>query len=343
MTVEYELPRDPAKGLRLFAEDVAFTPDNPNALSTEGNEIGEFLAMMKATYPQHYAITLLGFAIGHRPSTLRPLRRKGRMADLLFHDDGTARLIVRRSNSRGQEIMESTKTRAVVVVELPKEVADVLKEHIAELDKTALTRRSDLLFPSRITGEIQSKSALQKPFNNVAKGLGLKKRITPKSMRRTFKDLARARHRPHGPALFDRRSGREESRSCRRGEHRHCAGEAGLRGVSIALNPSKSSSGRRDSKPHPQQGGRSHGIPCFSRIGDNGVDAPRHRVTACDFALGNWWATLGARSGRRYWHTPIGCVPSSEGGTKPAQTPTVQSPPSTRQYSLHRSVAVSQP
>ena len=192
MTVEYELPRDPAKGLRLFAEDVAFTPDNPNALSTEGNEIGEFLAMMKATYPQHYAITLLGFAIGHRPSTLRPLRRKGRMADLLFHDDGTARLIVRRSNSRGQEIMESTKTRAVVVVELPKEVADVLKEHIAELDKTALTRRSDLLFPSRITGEIQSKSALQKPFNNVAKGLGLKKRITPKSMRRTFKDLARA-------------------------------------------------------------------------------------------------------------------------------------------------------
>jgi hypothetical protein len=79
-----------------------------------------------------------------------------------------------------------------VVVDLPKEVADVLKEHIAELDKTALTRTSDLLFPSLVTGELQSKSALQKPFNNVAKALGLKKRITPKAMRRSFKDIARA-------------------------------------------------------------------------------------------------------------------------------------------------------
>jgi hypothetical protein len=80
----------------------------------------------------------------------------------------------------------------VVVVDLPKEVADVLQQHIAELDKMALTRMSDLLFPSLITGELQCKSALQKPFNNVAKALGLTKRITPKAMRRSFKDIARA-------------------------------------------------------------------------------------------------------------------------------------------------------
>ena len=192
MSIEYELPRDPAKGLRLFPEDVAFTPDNPNALSPEGNEIGEFISLMKVMYPQHFAITLLGFAIGHRPSTLRPLRRKGPTPDLLFNEDGTARLIVRRSNSRGQEIMESTKTRAVIVVDLPKVVADVLKDHIAELNYDPVSRVSDLLFPSHVTGEVQSKSALQKPFKNVAKALGLTKRITPKAMRRSFKDIARA-------------------------------------------------------------------------------------------------------------------------------------------------------
>jgi hypothetical protein len=119
-------------------------------------------------------------------------------------------------------------------------------------------REVDLLFPSLITGELQSKSALQKPFNNVAKALGLKKRITPKAMRRSFKDIARAagveavvRKAVSGHAT-DRMeqhystAGAGEKEGChrRRGEHQHCEGEACLGGVSIwvsmALKPLKS-------------------------------------------------------------------------------------------------------
>jgi integrase len=50
---------------------------------------------------------------------------------------------------------------------------------------------SDLLFPSATSGFAAS-SALQKPFSAVAKAVGIKKKITPRAMRRTFQDLARA-------------------------------------------------------------------------------------------------------------------------------------------------------
>jgi hypothetical protein len=45
-------------------------------LSPDG-EVGAFLETMRAKYPQHFALTLLGFVLGQRPSSLRPLRRKG--------------------------------------------------------------------------------------------------------------------------------------------------------------------------------------------------------------------------------------------------------------------------
>jgi hypothetical protein len=43
-------------------------------------------AMNRNTYPQHHAIAFLGFAVGHRPSTLRPLRRKGPEPDVVLHE-----------------------------------------------------------------------------------------------------------------------------------------------------------------------------------------------------------------------------------------------------------------
>src|SRR5579863_1275903 len=51
-------------------------------------------------------------------------------------------------------------------------------------------RESNLLFPST-TGGFRSSTALGKPFEDVCAYLKLKKRITPKGMRRTFQDLAR--------------------------------------------------------------------------------------------------------------------------------------------------------
>jgi integrase len=51
-------------------------------------------------------------------------------------------------------------------------------------------RDSDLLFPSETSG-FRAASALDKRFREVGKGIGLKKRITPRAMRPTFQDLAR--------------------------------------------------------------------------------------------------------------------------------------------------------
>ena len=192
MTREFELPRDPFVGVKLFIEDPAYGPEAPNALSPERNEIGEFLAEMKRSYPQHYAISFLGFAIGHRPSTLRPIRRGGPKPDLIFREDGSAKLYLRRSHTDGgQEVMERTKTRVVIELDLPKEVGVVLREHIVELEKDPITRKSELLFPSTRTGKLQSKTGLADAFEVVRTKLNLPK-LTPKAMRRTWKDVARS-------------------------------------------------------------------------------------------------------------------------------------------------------
>ncbi len=51
-------------------------------------------------------------------------------------------------------------------------------------------RDSIYLFPST-TGGMRSRSALEKPFEDVAMALGWTLRFTPRGMRRTFQDLAR--------------------------------------------------------------------------------------------------------------------------------------------------------
>jgi len=50
---------------------------------------------------------------------------------------------------------------------------------------------SDLLFPS-ITGGFRTPRILNSPMADVATELGIEKKITPKALRRTFNDLARA-------------------------------------------------------------------------------------------------------------------------------------------------------
>lgn len=52
-------------------------------------------------------------------------------------------------------------------------------------------RQSDLLFPS-VTGGFRSRSALDKPFDEVSKAINLEFNFTPRGMRRTYQDLARA-------------------------------------------------------------------------------------------------------------------------------------------------------
>jgi hypothetical protein len=184
MTRHYELERDPAKAIEYFPVPRTYTREQPNALTAE--QICLFLATMKERHAQHYAMTFLGFVIGARPSTLRPLRRQGPQKDVLW-DEGL--LLLRRSNPVRGEIMEQTKTGLDQEIPLPPDAMNVLREHVASLPEGPM-RESILLFPST-TGGMRSRSVLDKPFRDVVDALKWSVRLTPRGMRRTFQDLAR--------------------------------------------------------------------------------------------------------------------------------------------------------
>jgi hypothetical protein len=185
MTKHYELARDPAKAIDYFPVlERTYTREQPNALTPA--QIPVFLAKLKKLCPQHYAMILLGFGIGSRPSTLRPLRRTGPESDIDW-DEGF--VFLRRSNPSGDEIRNRTKNKNDLGIPLPLALMRVLRAHVAALPPGPM-RDSSYLFPST-TGGMRSRSALDKPFRAVAKALGWNLKLTPKSMRRTFNDLAR--------------------------------------------------------------------------------------------------------------------------------------------------------
>jgi integrase len=183
---EFEWPRDPLASVKPVdtSDHRTYTEEEPNSLTPE--EARRFLAKMAELFPQHFAMTLLGFATGMRPSQMRPLRRKGATPDVLWVQHV---LLVRRSQTDG-EAMNKTKTARDQKLHLPLELMQVLHWHAERLPSGPQTE-SDLLFPSE-TGGYRSRSCLDKPFAAVAKAIGLKKRITPRGMRRTYQDLMRA-------------------------------------------------------------------------------------------------------------------------------------------------------
>jgi integrase len=168
------------------SEHNTYSEEEPNALLPE--EVGAFLEAMRASYPQFYAMVFLGLATGLRPSSLRPLRRRGIEADVLW-DQG--RLLVRRSQTLGNEVVNTTKQKRRYTIDLPREVMSVLRWHIETQLTTTEQQESDLLFPS-LNGGFRSPSVLNKPFADVAESIGLGKKFTQRGLRRTFNDLARA-------------------------------------------------------------------------------------------------------------------------------------------------------
>ncbi|MDX2019066.1 MAG: hypothetical protein SF187_02405 [Deltaproteobacteria bacterium] len=183
---ELDLPKNALAKVRPLdtSMHVTFTEEQPNALTPE--EIPHFLAAMRERHPQHLAMTALGFATGWRPSMMRPLRRRGETADVLW-DRGV--ILARRSQTRRDEVMEGTKNLSRFRLAVPDELLRILRWHADHLPAGPM-RESDLLFPST-TGGFRSPTALGKPFEDLCAHLKLKKRITPKGMRRTFQDLAR--------------------------------------------------------------------------------------------------------------------------------------------------------
>lgn len=184
---EYELPRNPVSMVKDLDTSTwhTYTDEQPNSLTPA--EVPMFLTKVRELYPQHFAFVALGFATGLRPSSLRPLRRRGDKADVLW-EQGV--LLVRRSQTGDEEPMETTKTGKIQRISLPKDLIEILDWHKDQLPKGPM-KESDLLFPSE-TGGYRAASCLDRPFREIVKKLEWTKEITPRAMRRTFQDLARA-------------------------------------------------------------------------------------------------------------------------------------------------------
>lgn len=192
MTLRHRLEANPFEGINMFRERDPYGPQNPNSVTPE--TLREWLAVAKRDYPQHYAIMALGFVTGRRPGELRALR----WTDI---DWKTGVITIAHAHSRKTQI-KGTKTGTVTQVTVPREMLDILEEHRENLGKTKgpsrsknqrpqKMRESEFVFPST-TGGIRSRSALDKPFQSIAKKLGVAHKVTPRAMRRSFQDLARA-------------------------------------------------------------------------------------------------------------------------------------------------------
>lgn len=179
---------DPSAGLEAMPceEHPTYTDEQPNALTVD--ELRRFLDATLHAYPQFYAMVLLGFYTGQRPSHMQPLRRQGPEADILWNEGV---MLIRRSHTRGQKAMNTTKTGKRQRIALPAEVMGVLRWHVMTQLRTDEQMASDLLFPSDL-GTMRHTSVLHPVFVEVARAIGLRKKISPRGMRRTFQDLMRA-------------------------------------------------------------------------------------------------------------------------------------------------------
>jgi integrase len=184
----FDLPMVVTDGVRYLdtSEHDIYTDEEPNALLPA--EVPAFMARLRELFPQHFAMAYLGLITGLRPSTLRPLRRSGAECDVVWSEN---RIRVRQSHTVGEEVMRTTKQRHRYTIDLPAEAMDVLRWHVDTHLRTPEQQASDLLFPAA-DGRFRSPSVLKKPFAEVAQELGLKKHVTPRALRRTFNDLARA-------------------------------------------------------------------------------------------------------------------------------------------------------
>jgi integrase len=185
---DFELPKLATDGVPNFdaSSHVTYSEEEPNSLTPE--QVGPFLASLREDFPQHYAMAFLGFATGLRPSSLRPLRRKGDEVDVLL-DAGKLR--VRRSQTLGETVLNTTKQKTRYTIELPPPAIDVIRWHISTQLETPEQRDSPLLFPS-VTGGFRTPTVLNKPFAAVSDAIELGYHFTQRGMRRTFNDLMRA-------------------------------------------------------------------------------------------------------------------------------------------------------
>ena len=158
----------------------------------DGMTVKEAVAFLKSDPPTAPLLREVLDGRGRGKGDLEPLviarRLREATPDVLWDE---AAILVRRSHTLGEEVMQKTKTGLRQRINLPPQVIEVLRWHVDTMLVTPDQQASDLLFP-REDGLFRSESSLKKAFAEVGRLIGLKKKFSPRGMRRTFNDLARA-------------------------------------------------------------------------------------------------------------------------------------------------------
>ncbi len=204
------IDKSPAEGVRQLptARHRSYTREQPNSLLTA--ELPALWDFLVEKHPRWYALIALGMCYGLRPSSLRPLRFRGPESDIKW-DEGI--LLIRQSHSRGQVVMDSTKTGEDLELPMDPGILDLLRWHVEHYTQEG----SDLLFPGR-KGRLMSRNTLGYRFAvcearlrhqddcpearvrlpkkgqsahvpTCAGCTGFGKHITPRAMRRSFYNL----------------------------------------------------------------------------------------------------------------------------------------------------------
>lgn len=176
------MEKNPAEHVKQLPVDRCrtYTREQPNSLLVD--ELPGLWAFLAKKKPRWYALIVLGTVYGLRPSSLRPLRWRGPSSDIKW-DEGL--LLIRQSHSRGQTIMDSTKTGEDLELPLAPAILDLLRWHVERYAQEG----SDLLFPGR-GGRLLSRNTIAYWFHVCEQEIGNGKHLTPRAMRRSFYNLA---------------------------------------------------------------------------------------------------------------------------------------------------------
>ena len=177
------LPRDPT--LRVSLPDRTFERREPNALSPA--ELVAFLAAMKRECPQQYGLVALLAYTGLRFCHASALRWED-------WDENAGVLQVVRKNFRGELGPVSRKKQAPKEYPVEPQLADILREHRLDLQRTNNPGlAAGLMFPSKV-GTLRTPNTLDVAFRKCLKAAGITKRFTVHGLRYTFTDLVRRAH-----------------------------------------------------------------------------------------------------------------------------------------------------
>jgi len=184
---EYELSHNAIEDVEQFdtSKHETHTEEDPNALTRE--QVFKFLTLMRELYPQHYAMTMFGFATGLRGTNISPIRIKGPKADINWE---TGVCYVRRGAGRLGSIYNRTKQGTRYRITLPPSLLEVLRWHVTNQIPEG-GRDSEYLFASEV-GTPRLAVVLTKPFAEVSRQMGLPFNLSVHGMRRTYNDMALA-------------------------------------------------------------------------------------------------------------------------------------------------------